>query len=92
MEKKRYDIWMAGYICDDGSYQKADLLAKGVEADSIINAVRKWYYTLGVISLVDEQYGNLTIQGNKASLWMPLFDNWEEAESYHCKFLKNGNT
>lgn len=84
MEKKRYDIWQAGFF-DNGDYQPAMLLAKGVEADSFVNAVRKWYYTMGVISLVDEMYGPLEIKGDEAYLYRKLYDNWHDAECEHCK-------
>lgn len=71
----KYDIWIEGYLATgmEGIPNKAHKLASNIEANSFIEAVKKWYNS-EPNALAD--YGDLTIKNNIASLWgCRLFEN-----------------
>lgn len=75
----KFDIWVEGHEAQ-GSSSKAHILAKGVEAETFIAAVRRWYNALKQISDVEEMYGKLDIEDGVASVWgCRLFDNYYDA-------------
>ena len=76
---KKFDIWEEGHKATGGS-SRAQLLALAVEAETFVEAVKKWYNALAAVSDVESMYGLLEIKGNKAFLWgCELFDNYDDA-------------
>ena len=75
----KYDIWIEGHQAQ-GSSSKAHLLACGVEAETFVAAVLRWYNALAEVSDVERMYGKLTIDDGRARLWgCELFDNYDDA-------------
>lgn len=71
-----YDIWSEGFCCT-GQSGTAQCVARNVEADSFIDAVRKWYNSEPDAK---NKYGDLSIKKDKAFLWgCKLFDNEADA-------------
>lgn len=76
---KQFDIWEEGHKATGGG-SRAQLLALAVEAETFVEAVKKWYNALAAVSDVESMYGLLEIKGNKAFLWgCELFDNPDDA-------------
>lgn len=75
----KYDIWVEGYLCTgmEGIPAKAKCLATGVEGDTFLDAVRKWYNS---VPNAEYKYGHLSIDGDCATLWgCKLYDNEADA-------------
>lgn len=75
----KYDIWSEGFIAQgsEGIPTKAQKFASGVEGESFLDAVKKWYK-----SQKDAEYrfGVLTIRDGKAYTYgCRLYDNEEDA-------------
>ena len=77
----KYDIWAEGYLATgmEGIPAKAECFAKDVEADSFVEAVRKWYNS---IPNAESLYGKLTITSNGIPcLYTRLFPTETEARA-----------
>lgn len=76
---KKYDIWVEGYLASgmEGIPARAQKLASNIEANSFVEAVKKWYKSEPNAS---SRYGDLTIKNDTACLWgCVLFDNEKDA-------------
>lgn len=76
---KHYDIWIEGYLATgmEGIPARAHMIASNIEANSFIEAVKKWYKSEPDASY---RYGDLIIRNGVASLWgCRLFDNEKDA-------------
>ena len=72
----KYNIWIEGYVVT-GNRGYGRCVARGIEANSFIEAVKKWYATLRNAEI---EYGTLTIKDNRAFIWgCELFDNEADA-------------
>ena len=75
----KFDIWIEGHQAQ-GSSSEAHILAKDVEAETFVAAVRRWYKALAEISDAKGMYGELTIKDGEARLWgCRLYDNYYDA-------------
>lgn len=71
-----YDIWMEGF-CVTGASSTARCLAKGIQADSFIDAVRKWYDSEPD---AEKRFGELAVVRGEPVLWgCGLYDNEADA-------------
>lgn len=76
---KKYNIWIEGYLATgmEGIPARAQELASNIEANSFLEAVKKWYSSEPDASY---RYGDLTIRDDIASIYgCRLFDNEKDA-------------
>lgn len=75
----KFDIWIEGHEAQ-GSSSRAHILACGVEAETFVAAVQRWYNALAEVSDVKRMYGELYIDGDTVTLWgCELYDNYYDA-------------
>lgn len=79
----KFDIWTEGYIATSmgGIPARAQKLASDVEAESFIEAAKKWYRSEPNAS---SRFGDLDIQNGVVYLWgCRLFDNEQDARKVY---------
>lgn len=79
----KFDIWTEGYIATgmEGIPARAQKLASNIEAESFIEAAKKWYRSEPNAS---SRFGDLDVRNGIVYLWgCRLFDNEQDARKVY---------